>query len=110
MRLVEIACIPIYFYSILTSIELVNLAMIRNETLNPDNKYIMGTFTASELGPSDSPLMSEKKCSKTDFNSFAGRTPEWLIIEIAVFGFFLVTMLFTMIKSRFITVGIDNSA
>lgn len=34
---------------------------------------------------------------------------EWLIIEVAVFGFFLCTMLFTMCKSRFISVGMDNS-
>lgn len=34
---------------------------------------------------------------------------EWLIIEVLVFGFFLITMLFTMCKSRFIQVGMDNS-
>lgn len=34
---------------------------------------------------------------------------EWLIIEVFVFGFFLVTMLFTMCKSRCMSVGMDNS-
>jgi hypothetical protein len=34
---------------------------------------------------------------------------EWLIVEVFVFGFFLITMLFTMCKSRFISVGMDNS-
>lgn len=34
---------------------------------------------------------------------------EWVIIEIFVFWFFLFTMLFTMIKSRFVSVGMDNS-
>ena len=34
---------------------------------------------------------------------------EWIIIEVLVFGFFLVTMFFTMIKSRFMSVGMDNS-
>lgn len=34
---------------------------------------------------------------------------EWLIVEIAIFGFFLMTMLLTMFKSRFWKVGMDNS-
>lgn len=34
---------------------------------------------------------------------------EWLIIEVFVFGFFLITMFFTMIKSRCMSVGMDNS-
>ena len=40
---------------------------------------------------------------------FQGKAMEWLVIEALVFGFFLVTMLFTMIKSRFMSVGMDNS-
>jgi len=34
---------------------------------------------------------------------------EWLLIEVFVFGFFLITMLFTMCKSRCMSVGMDNS-
>jgi hypothetical protein len=34
---------------------------------------------------------------------------EWLIVEVFVFGFFLMTMLFTMCKSRCMSVGMDNS-
>ena len=35
MRLVEVACIPIYVYQILFSIELLSVAVIRLQTLNP---------------------------------------------------------------------------
>lgn len=43
MRLVEVACIPIYIYQILYSIELLSVAIIRTETLYPtENPYIIG--------------------------------------------------------------------
>lgn len=91
MRLAEITCIPLYLYQLLMSVELLSLAMIRQETTNPTNPYVAN------------------KCSLTDFNLFIGTTVEWLIIEVLVFGFFVFTMFLTMIKSRFISVGMDNS-
>ena len=111
MRLVEIACIPIYFYQILTAIELMSVAMIRQETTDPLNKYIMGTYkrTDPEIGSNDSGRILEVKCPLDKFTEFSGRAVEWYVIEIAVFGFFLMTMLLTMMKSRFISVGTDNS-
>jgi hypothetical protein len=41
MRLAEIACIPLYLYQFLMSVELLSLAMIRQETTNPANPYIV---------------------------------------------------------------------
>lgn len=97
MRLVEIATIPIYLYQILGCIELLTIAMIRQDTLDPFNVYIYG----NEKYP--------KKCTLEEFNTFQGRAFEWLIIEVLVFGFFLSTMFLTLVKSRFWSVGMDNS-
>ena len=93
MRLFEIACIPLYFYLILFSIELISFAMIREHTV-------------SEL---TNPNLS-MACNYVDFVKFSGRTVEWLLIEVFVWTFFISTMLLTMIKSRFMPVGGDNSA
>ena len=38
-----------------------------------------------------------------------GRSLEWFLLEIMVFIFFVATMMFLIIKSRFIKVGIDHS-
>lgn len=99
MRLVEVACIPIYIYQILFSIELLSVAVIRLETKKLDNPYIVG----------DASQNFDKKCTLKEFNSFSGKSMEWLIIEVFVFGFFLITMLFTMCKSRCMQVGMDNT-
>lgn len=40
------------------------------------------------------------KCSREDSNKFAGRTFEFLLVEIMVFVFFLFTMTIYMLKSR----------
>jgi hypothetical protein len=71
----------------------------------------MGTYerTDPEIGSNDSGTILEVKCPLDKFTAFSGRSVEWFVIEIAVFGFFLTTMLLTMMKSRFIRVGTDNS-
>lgn len=99
MRLVEVACIPIYIYQILFSIELLCIATIRLETLNPNNSFIVG----------DPSIKFKKKCSLAEFDTFSGKAMEWLILEVFVFGFFLATMLLTLCKSRCMSVGMDNS-
>lgn len=84
----------------MSAIELLSIAIIRIETKSPDtNKYIIG----------DKVQGYAVRCSREDFAKFSGSAMEWLIIEVLVFGFFLITMLFTMCKSRFIQVGMDNS-
>lgn len=103
MRLVEVACIPVYLYQILSAIELLSVAIIRLETAHPFNPYILGR--AKQVGE----IEYAKRCTKEEFQAFSGSAMEWLIIEVLVFGFFLITMLFTMCKSRFISVGMDNS-
>ena len=43
MRLVEVVCIPVYLYQVLKSIELLSIAMIRQESDAPEkNGYIIG--------------------------------------------------------------------
>lgn len=38
---------------------------------------------------------------------WAGNTPAWFLIEVAVFIFYIISMVILMIKSRFVQVGID---
>jgi len=101
MRLVEVGCIPVYLFQVLSSIELLSIAMIRQETTDPTkNDYIIGN-------PKKRDYLVQ--CTRGEFATFQGTAMEWLIIEVLVFGFFLITMLYTMCKSRFISVGMDNS-
>ena len=93
MRLFEITCIPVYLYQVLFAIELLSVAMVREQTLDEANNVYLSS-----------------KCNLVDFNTFAGTSVEWLLIEVFVFGYFICTMLLTMIKSRFMRVGMDNSA
>jgi hypothetical protein len=103
MRLVEVACIPVYLYQILSAIELLSVGIIRLMTNDPMNSYIIG----KPATPGQ--IKFVKRCTLEEFNGFSGAAMEWLIIEVLVFGFFLITMLFTMCKSRFIQVGMNNS-
>ena len=48
------------------------------------------------------------KYSDTFINQ-TGRSLEWLLIEVLVYVFFLLTLAMIMIVSRFTQVGIDNS-
>ena len=107
MRIVEIACIPLYLFQILMSIELVCTAMIRwaVEVDMTDEKIQELFFTGTDLRNN----ILYKKCPLKEFNAIQGSTNEWLIVEIAIFGYFLLTMLLTMFKSRFWKVGMDNS-
>jgi len=51
----------------------------------------------------------KNKCTKEEFQTFSGQAIEWLMLECFVFGFFVCTMMLTMVKSRFISVGMDNT-
>ena len=44
-----------------------------------------------------------------EFQKLAGKSLEWILMELVVYVFFLCTMIVIMIKSRFTKVGIDNS-
>ena len=44
-----------------------------------------------------------------EFQKLAGKSLEWILMELVVLVFFLMTMVIIMIKSRFTKVGIDNS-
>ena len=44
-----------------------------------------------------------------EFEKLAGKSLEWILMELVVYVFFLCTMIVIMIKSRFTRVGIDNS-
>lgn len=47
--------------------------------------------------------------NETQFRSFAGECLQWFFMEIVLFMFFIITMMLLMMKSRFFTVGTDNS-
>ena len=89
-----------YLYQILNSIELLSVAIIRHETKDQyTNPYIVGKTSLNYV----------PRCYSQEFTQFGGNALEWLIIEVLVFWLFLTTMLFTMCKSRFVSVGMDNS-
>ena len=44
-----------------------------------------------------------------EFQKLGGKSLEWILMELVVFVFFLMTMVIIMIKSRFTKVGINNS-
>ena len=44
-----------------------------------------------------------------EFQKLAGKSLEWILMELVVYVFFLMTLLVIMIKSRFTKVGIEHS-
>jgi len=87
MKLFEILCIPIYLYSIFMSIELLNAAMIREETTTLNDAIVKNYM--------------KNQCPLEDFRSFSGSAVEWLMLECLVFSFFIFTIVIKMCKSRF---------
>lgn len=111
MRIVEIFCIPLHLLNILFSVELITVILIREFTDDPiaDMKP-RPTYTAAEMKDlSKTALFLMDKCAKSDFQALGGQVFEWMIIEVSVYMFFIMTHLILMIKSRFIMVGMDNS-
>ena len=114
MRIVEIICLVCYLGTILKALEAVSLILVREHTEDPVAE--MDPISHEEykdLLSSENVKKSTKflamQCSRSDFQSFQGRTFEWIIIEISVYIFFLATLIITMAKSRFMGVGMDNS-
>ena len=103
MRISEILCIPVYISCILASIEHLCLITIRLMTKSAStNLYLTGKL----------PNLTDQivKCSLENSLKFEGQVAEWLVIEIMIFTYFTVTMLIIMAKSRFISVGTDNTS
>ena len=107
MRIIEIFCIPLHLYNILLSVEMLAIILIREHTEDE----------LKDVSPSDikfeavtkSQIFLQDKCPRSDFVKFGGQAFEWILIEIAVYAFFMLTFLILMAKSRFIPVGMDNS-
>ena len=115
MRIIEIVCIPMYLSSIFSALEHLSVIMVREAqgidstvlaSISPKkiNKY----FQADKLEIGYDWLAHS--CGKGDVELFGGRVREFLWVEVYVFTFFMLTMLVLMIKSRFVPVGVDNSA
>jgi len=103
MRISEILCIPVYISCILASIEHLCLITIRQMTLNAStNLYLQGKLIEDHQNQA-------VKCSLENSQKYEGQVAEWLVIEIMIFLYFTVTMLIIMAKSRFISVGTDNT-
>lgn len=114
MRIVEIVCLVYYLGTILKALEAVSLILVREHTDDPIAE--MDPVSHEEYKEmlqqeniKKSTLFLAQQCSRSDFQSFQGRTFEWIIIEISVYIFFLATLIITMAKSRFFGVGMDNS-
>jgi len=114
MRIVEIVCLVYYLGTILKALEAVSLILVREHSEDPVGD--MDPISIAEYkelismeGVKKSFIFLARKCSRTDYQSFQGRTFEWIIIEISVYIFFLATLIITMAKSRFVGVGMDNS-
>lgn len=99
MRIVEVLCVPLYLYCLVLDHEALALILVRNFVEPPDFEKI----------PKDPSCRTPKllptnflcdKCSREDSNQFAGKTFEFLFVEIMVFTFFLFTMTVYMLKSR----------
>ena len=106
MRISEILCIPVYISCILASIEHLCLITIRNMTLDAStNLYLQGKIV-EDAGTNP---IQHVKCSLANAQKYEGQVAEWLVIEIMIFLYFTVTMLIIMAKSRFISVGTDNT-
>ena len=104
MRISEILCIPVYISCILASIEHLCLITIRQMTLNAStNLYLQGKLVEDST-------QQVVKCSLQNALKYEGQVAEWLVIEIMIFTYFTVTMLIIMAKSRFISVGTDNTS
>lgn len=63
--------------------------------------YCLDLFQVTELPPCLSNLDNQR--------AWLGRSIEWFVIEIFVFLFYTLTMLILMAKSRFATIGMDQS-
>ena len=113
MRIMEIFSIPLYIYGILKSLEHIELNLIRINTLSP--LADLGVMEAMNLNATGKLVINQNKkflldkCSLSDAKQFSGKTLEWLLVEVAVFTFFILTMVITMFKSRCFKVGMDNS-
>ena len=114
MRIVEICCLVLYLGTILKALEAASLILVREHSDDPAaNADPISIEEYEELigmeGVKKSFKFLAMRCSRNDFQSFQGRTFEWIIIEISVYIFFLATLIITMAKSRFSGVGMDNS-
>ena len=112
MRIIEVFCIPIYMAAILMSLEQLSLILIRDHTSNPNERVAGNGITGEALYKSAKNEIADilwRKCPKDDYSKISGTSTEWIVIEMLVFGFFIVTMLLLLIKSRYRKIGIDNS-
>ena len=110
MRIIEVFCIPIYMAAILMSLEQLSLILIRDHTSNPEERVAGGK--AGPLYRSENNNIADilyQKCPKAAYSKISGTSTEWIMIEMLVFGFFILTMLLLLIKSRYRKIGIDNS-
>ena len=98
MRLFEILCIPIYMASILFSLSQITPILVRLH---------LGSLNLDKVP--DTPI-NQKDCPVENFKEFGGQIFEMMLIEVMVYGFMIATMFFTMVKSRFVGVGMDNSS
>lgn len=106
MRIVEVLCVPLYLYCLMLDHEALALILVRNfvEPADFDKLPKDTSCRKPKLLPTN--FLCDK-CSRMDSNEFAGRTFEFLFVEIMVFTFYLFTMTVYMLKSRCSRAGED---
>jgi hypothetical protein len=121
MRILEVVCYPFYIGAILMALDKLSVIMVRENSddvtanypaVEIDDFQISAYFASIDTSSIDIKKSTKfliNKCSKSDFHQFNGTVMEWLIIEVAIYVFFLIIMILLMFKSRFITIGFDNS-
>lgn len=113
MRIIEVICIPALLKAILHAIEMTTVVLVRirsvDKVANSHPKELTDAISGDKSLSIGQRFLWDK-CRRDDFRKYNGRAFEWILIEVMVFAFFLFSMVILMFKSRFMKVGIDNSA
>lgn len=99
MRTVEVVSLTLYLGTILLSLEVLSWILIRENTLNPDERI-------NSKDPKD---FLSGKCPQVDSRMMSGTVVYWLIIEVLVYTFYLTSLMIFMVKSRFMNMVKDPS-
>ena len=106
MRMVIPLCVPFYLYCLLMAHEHLSLIMVRNEAdrlkgvFDPPSE--LDTCRKAKTRPT---YFLCDKCPRPNYDAFSGRAFEFFFIEIMVFFFYMLSMMWYMLKSRFDRVG-----
>lgn len=107
MRIVEVLCVPFYLFCLVLGHQMLALILVRNSA--GEEKGVFDPPDPPDCRkPNDLPTYFLcDKCPRDTSDLFSGRTLEFFFLEIIVYTFYLVSMVFYMLKSRCTRVGDD---